>query len=118
MAGETFIVREPGSGTRLAMLQFFTLANVAFKVGMGISFISQHTVGLELQTQKLAVLEVRGLPMIRHWNVAHLANERLLPVASAFKAFVLEHGAALLSAQRVCPRIAQALCAGFDSIVR
>ncbi len=113
LAAETFIVREPGSGTRLAMQQFFTQANVTFKVGMemasnetikqavmagmGVSFISQHTIGLELQTHKLAILDVRGLPMIRQWNVAHLANKRLSPMAQAFKAFVLEHGSELLS---------------------
>jgi DNA-binding transcriptional LysR family regulator len=113
LAEETFVVREPGSGTRLAMQQFFTQAGVIVKVGMemasnetikqaimagmGLSFISQHTIGLELQTQRIAVLDVRGLPMIRQWNVAHLANKRLSPMAAAFKAFVVEHGASLLS---------------------
>jgi LysR family transcriptional regulator, low CO2-responsive transcriptional regulator len=112
LAEETFIVREPGSGTRLAMQQFFTQAGVSVKVGMemasnetikqaimagmGLSFISQHTIGLELQTQRIAVLDVRGLPMIRQWNVAHLANKRLSPMAAAFKSFVVEHGAQLL----------------------
>ena len=115
LAAETFIVREPGSGTRLAMQQFFAQANVGFKVGMemasnetikqavmagmGVSFISLHTIGLELQTGKLAVLDVRGLPMIRQWNVAHLANKQLSPMAQAFKAFVIEHGSRLLSLQ-------------------
>ncbi len=112
LAQETFVVREPGSGTRLAMQQFFTQAGVSVKVGMemasnetikqaimagmGLSFISQHTIGLELQTHRIAVLDVRGLPMIRQWNVAHLANKRLSPMAAAFKSFVVEHGAQLL----------------------
>ena len=116
LAKETFIVREPGSGTRLAMQQFFEQAHVEFEVGMemasnetikqavmagmGISFISIHTIGLELQTRRLAVLDVRGLPMIRQWHVAHLAGKRLSPVALAFKAFVLENGSALLSMKK------------------
>jgi len=119
LAHESFIVREPGSGTRLAMQQFFQQANVGFKVGMemasnetikqavmagmGISFISIHTIGLELQTRRLTVLDVRGLPMIRLWHVAHLAGKRLSPMAAAFKAFVLENGSELLSMQSMTP---------------
>ena len=115
LAKETFIVREPGSGTRLAMQQFFEQANVEFKVGMemasnetikqavmagmGISFISIHTIGLEMQSKRLSVLDVRGLPVIRQWHVAHLAGKRLSPMAAAFKAFVLEHGSDLLAAE-------------------
>ena len=76
----------------------------AVMAGMGVSFISQHTIGLELQTHKLVILDVRGLPMIRQWNVAHLANKRLSPMAQAFKAFVLEHGANLLSMKAMSSR--------------
>jgi LysR family transcriptional regulator, low CO2-responsive transcriptional regulator len=113
LAHESFIVREPGSGTRLAMQQFFEQANTDFKVGMemasnetikqavmagmGVSFISIHTIGLELQTGKLAVLDVRGLPMIRHWHITHLAGKRLSPMAAAFKSFVLANGSDLLT---------------------
>jgi len=109
---ETFIVREPGSGTRLAMQQFFAQARASINVGMemasnetikqavmagmGLSFISKHTIGLELRTGRIAVLDVRGLPMIRQWNVAHLTDKRLSPMALAFKSFVIEHGGRLL----------------------
>jgi len=112
LAGESFIVREPGSGTRQAMEQFFdelhVICNVGMEMasnetikqavmaGMGVSFISRNTIELELQTQRLVVLEVRGTPIIRHWHVAHLAKKRLSPTASAFKQFVLTHGRQLL----------------------
>jgi DNA-binding transcriptional LysR family regulator len=115
VARETFIVREPGSGTRLAMHQFFDERQVACRVGMemasnetikqavmagmGVSFLSRHTIDLELQTQRLAVLDVRGTPVIRHWHVAHLANKRLSPTAAAFREYVLVHGRELLRAQ-------------------
>lgn len=115
VAGEHFIVREPGSGTRLAMQQFFDDLGVrcnvgmemasnetikqAVMAGMGVSFISRHTIELELQTERLVVLEVRGTPVIRHWHVAHLAKKRLSPTASAFKQFVLTHGRDLLHAR-------------------
>jgi DNA-binding transcriptional LysR family regulator len=115
VAKETFIVREPGSGTRLAMQQFFEERGVMCQVGMemasnetikqavmagmGVSFISRHTIELELQTQKLVILDVRGTPVVRQWHVAHLAKKRLSPTAAAFKQFVLTHGRELLSAR-------------------
>jgi DNA-binding transcriptional LysR family regulator len=112
IARETFIVREPGSGTRSAMQEFFASHRLAVEVGMemasnetikqavmagmGVSFVSRHSVDLELNTGRLVALDVRGLPVIRHWHVAHLAKKRLSPTARAFKDFVLTHGAELL----------------------
>jgi len=109
---ETFLVREPGSGTRSAMQQFFDEHEVTVRVGMemasnetikqavmagmGVSFISRHTVGLELESGRLAVLHIRGLPVMRQWFVAHLAAKRLSPTVLAFKAFVLSHGREIL----------------------
>jgi len=113
LAAESFLVREPGSGTRSAMQQFFGQQEVSVRVGMemasnetikqavmagmGVSFISRHTIGLELATRRLAVLDVRGLPVMREWFVVHLAAKRLSPTAVAFRAFVLRHGRALLA---------------------
>jgi LysR family transcriptional regulator, low CO2-responsive transcriptional regulator len=115
VAKETFIVREPGSGTRLAMQQFFDERRLTFRVamemasnetikqavmaGMGVSFISRHTIDLELQTERLAILDVSGTPVIRQWHLAHLAKKRLSPTAVAFKRFVLTQGRYLLRAQ-------------------
>jgi DNA-binding transcriptional LysR family regulator len=117
VAAESFIVREPGSGTRLAMQQFFEERQLVCKVvmemasnetikqavmaGMGVSFISRHTIDLEIQTQRLAVLDVKGTPVIRQWHVAHLAKKRLSPTAAAFKHFVLTEGRDLLRAQEL-----------------
>jgi DNA-binding transcriptional LysR family regulator len=64
--------------------------------GMGISFISIHTVALELAVGKLVTLNVTGLPLIRDWFVIHLRDKRLSPIAAAFRAFLLEHGAAII----------------------
>ena len=115
IAKQTFIVREPGSGTRLAMEKFFAERQLTCKVGMemasnetikqavmagmGVSFISRHTLELELQTQRLVVLDVRGTPVVREWHVAHLAKKRLSPTAAAFRQFVLTYGRELLRAQ-------------------
>ena len=115
VARETFIVREPGSGTRLAMQQFFEERGLSFGVamemasnetikqavmaGMGVSFISRHTLDLELQTGRLVVLDVKGTPVMRQWHVAHLTKKRLSPTAAAFKRFVLSQGKYLLRPQ-------------------
>jgi len=64
--------------------------------GMGLSFLSAHTLSRELQARELAVLDVRGLPLMLNWYVVHRAGKRLPPVAEAFKAFLLEQGAKLV----------------------
>ena len=63
---------------------------------MGISFISMHTIALELKTRKLVVLDIVGGPIIRDWYVIHLRDKRLSPVAAAFRNFMLERGAAII----------------------
>ena len=76
-----FIMREPGSGTRAALEKFMENARVeppitmemasnetikqAVMAGMGLSFLSLHTLGLELKNQLLVVLDVEGAPVIR-----------------------------------------------------
>jgi DNA-binding transcriptional LysR family regulator len=112
---QSFIVREQGSGTRSAMEMFFAQARFqprftmelqsndaikqAVKANLGLSFLSLHTIGLELQAKKLCVLDVRGTPMVRAWNVVHTLSKMLSPAAEAFRYFVLEHAESDLAAQ-------------------
>ena len=106
IAQETMIVREAGSGTRLAMDGFFREhsiepnidmemgSNEAIKqavvAGLGISFISQHTLGLELSAGRLVVLPVEGMPVMRRWFLVRHKSKRLTPALGAFWDFVLE----------------------------
>jgi len=64
--------------------------------GMGISFLSRHTIGLELETGRLAILDVQGFPATLSWFVVHRREKRLPPAALAFKEFLLQEGAALI----------------------
>jgi DNA-binding transcriptional LysR family regulator len=112
LAGESFLIRERGSGTRTAMERMFTerrfapletmemssneTIKQAVMAGMGMSFLSLHTVGLELATGKLAVLRVAGTPVMRDWYVIHRERKRLSPAAEAFKDFLARQGAALI----------------------
>jgi len=42
------------------------------------------------------VLRVAGTPTMREWYVIHRERKRLSPAAEAFKAFLVERGAALI----------------------
>jgi molybdate transport repressor ModE-like protein len=109
---ETFMLRERGSGTRMLMEQFFQKNRITPKIGMemdsnetikqavmaglGIAFISQHTVFHELQDGRLTVLRVKGLPVIRQWHAVRRLDKILLPPAQAMLDFLGTEGAQYL----------------------
>ena len=68
----------------------------AVMAGMGVSFLSAHTISRELQANSLAVLDVQGFPLMLNWYVVHRRSKRLPPVAQAFKRFLLKDGANFL----------------------
>lgn len=108
LQGQTMIVREQGSGTRAAMEAFLAAHRVephitmemssnetikqAVIAGMGLSFLSLHTIGLELRSGLLRLLDIDGTPLMRTWNVVHLQSRVLSPAAEAFRYFIIEHG--------------------------
>ena len=103
---ETFLVRERGSGTRVAMERFFSAQGIhlttgtemstneaikqAVQAGMGLGILSLNTIALELETQRLVVLDVQSFPIRRHWYVVHRHGKRLSTVAQTFKSFLLQ----------------------------
>jgi DNA-binding transcriptional LysR family regulator len=105
LAGETFIVREPGSGTRSSMERAFAERGFAPRIGavmssnetikqavmagMGIALLSRHTIGLELQARRLAEIDVAGLPLMRRWYVVRRAGRFESPALVAFVEFVV-----------------------------
>lgn len=109
---ETFLLREPGSGTRGAMERFFAAHQIsinrgmetdtneaikqAVQAGMGLGIMSLHTAELELLTNRLKVLDVQDFPIIRHWHVVHRKNKRLSSVAQAFREFLLKEAPGLM----------------------
>lgn len=112
LAREAFVVRETGSDTWNSMVEAFGShmgeLNIAMKIrstetikqaliaGMGVSFLSAHTITRELQARSLAVLDVQGFPMMAQWYVVHRRHKRLPPVAQAFRQFLLEEAEALI----------------------
>lgn len=112
LEAESFVLREPGSGTRIAMERFFSERGVRLSAGMelssnegikqsveaglGLGIVSRHTLETYLDAQRLVELDVEGFPIMRHWYVVHRRGKRLSPLAQSFKAFMLEEAAAIL----------------------
>ncbi len=109
---EPFVVREKGSDTRESMHEGFGEAydhlNIAMEIastetikqavmaGMGIGFLSAHTISKELQTGSLSILDVQGFPLMLNWYVVHHQQKRLPPVAKAFRDFLIAEGAGVI----------------------
>jgi len=100
LARETFVSREPGSGTRAAIERHFAAKGVdyllgcefntneaiklAVQAGLGLAVVSEQTIEIELETRRLVVLAVEGFPLVRRWYVVHRRDKRLSAAASAF----------------------------------
>lgn len=112
IAREPIITREPGSATRLAMEQSFHEAHVvpridmeiasnetikqAVAAGFGLGFLSAHAVQQELALRRLAVVPVKGFPVMRQWYVVVRRDRKLPRITDAFRRFVVEEGARLI----------------------
>jgi molybdate transport repressor ModE-like protein len=112
LAHETFLTREPGSGTRTLMEAFFQKSDLeptigmemssnetikqAVMAGLGIAFISAHTVAHELAEGRVVVLDVAGLPIVRQWFVIRRSDKVLLPPAQAMFDFMGSEGSNFL----------------------
>lgn len=113
IALEHFIVREQGSGTRISFERFLgeisgrlddpgtemdsnETIKQAVMAGLGVAFISAHTVAWEVEAGRLAVLDVTGLPIRRQWFAVSRADRTVTPVMAAFEDFLGRKGAAYL----------------------
>jgi DNA-binding transcriptional LysR family regulator len=117
---EPFVVREKGSDTWQSMQEglgaHIDRLNVAMQIkstetikqavmaGLGLGFLSAHTIAQELRSGSLKVLDVRGFPLMLNWYVVQRRHKRLPPVAQAFKDFLLNEGATLI-AQMMPPAV-------------
>ncbi len=108
LKGQTFLLREPGSGTRsvtdklFKKFRFIPASGIEFgsnetikqavMAGMGIALISAHTVAAELKDKRLVALDVKGLPINRKWFVVKNQKKRFLPSAQTLWNFVARSG--------------------------
>jgi LysR family transcriptional regulator, low CO2-responsive transcriptional regulator len=108
-ADETWLLREPGSGTRDTVEEFLAAQGIvprsimtlgsngaikqAVSVGLGITLLSTHAAAAELATGTLRRVAVPGAPLRRQWFVLQRAGAPQLPDAAAFRAFCLSREA-------------------------
>jgi DNA-binding transcriptional LysR family regulator len=113
IAEEHFLIREPGSGTRISLEIF--LADVpgriddlgvemgsnetikqAVMAGLGIAFISAHTIASEVEAGRLVILDVVGMPIRRQWFAVMRTDHATSPAMATFHDFLMRKGAAHL----------------------
>lgn len=108
LAQENFLLREQGSGTRMALNRFLALSNVqivshmelgsneAIKQatigGLGVCVLSRYAVVNELRSGEVVMLDITGFPLLEKWYVVRLAGKPLSVVAQAFLTFLLKEG--------------------------
>ena len=113
LAGEAFLFREIGSGTRSLFDDFIGDTSIkpvqmrmelgsnesikqAVMAGIGIALISAHTIAAEVADGRLVCLDVKDLPILRRWYVVNRTDRALSPAASAFRDFAVSQGSRFL----------------------
>jgi len=115
LTGETFLLREAGSGTRTVANKLFARSKglpaqglefgsnetikQAVMAGMGVAVISAHTVAAELREGRLVALDIKGLPINRKWYLVKHGHKRFLPSAQALWDFLAREGRQYLPQQ-------------------
>lgn len=111
IAKEPIILREPGSGIRDTTLKLFNQAGLQPQVrmelgsneaikhaivgGLGLSVLSLHTLTLEGTDGPVAILDVKGFPIMRQWYLVYPRGKELSLVARAFLEFAIESEVAM-----------------------
>jgi LysR family transcriptional regulator, low CO2-responsive transcriptional regulator len=107
IARQKFILREQGSGTRMAVEKNFRKksfrpdvrlelgSNEAIKEavagGLGFGVISKHALHGHAREHGVSVLEVEDFPIISNWHIVYPKAKQLPPIAEAFKAHLLHN---------------------------
>jgi len=106
LADIEFVVREIGSGTRLAMQKFFSQHQAKLKTsmemptneaikqavsaGLGLGIVSLHTLQQELSLKLVELLNVKEMPIMRVWYIVHQKQKIVTPAMQVFMDFVSE----------------------------
>ncbi|MHB9100051.1 MAG: LysR substrate-binding domain-containing protein [Sulfuricella sp.] len=118
LAEEPFLMREPGSGTRLATERFFAEQGLSVKVrmelgsneaikqavagGLGVAVLSAHTLALEKNADELVVLDVEGFPIRRQWYAVYARDKQLSVVARTFLDFLRQESPSIAKRYMQC----------------
>ena len=112
LKNEKFIMREPGSGTRMVAYEAFDhhgleprvqmelSTNEAIKqailAGLGISILSQYTLGLDTFEPRLSILNVQDFPIEKQWQFVYPVGKKTSSVSRAFMDFVRKEAPTLI----------------------
>ncbi len=110
---ERFLLREPGSGTRMVFeswlrergwslgrvmqIESNEVIRLSVEAGLGLAVLSEHT--LDAVQGRVAVLAVEGFPLQSHWHMVAHGDRRLPHAALNFLRFTEQH-----LAEEVAPR--------------
>lgn len=109
LEGRRWLLREPGSGTRLVNEEFLAGAGIsvetltlgsngairqAARAGLGVSFVSRDSVENELDAGLLGVIAVASGPPARQWYAMHSAVGPVRPIVAEFMEFLRSPAAA------------------------
>ncbi len=113
IAAGPFVMREPGSGTRLLAMKLFEQRGLKPKIsmelsddeaikeailaGFGVTIMSRFTLGLEPEPTRLVCLDVDGFPLENHWYFAYPMGKQLSPTTRAFMDFARLEAKALVT---------------------
>jgi DNA-binding transcriptional LysR family regulator len=105
LATDRFILRESGSGTRMATEQLFDAhsfrpglrmelgSNEAIRqavaAGLGVAVLSRHALDIGQAKEEVVALDVQGFPLHSQWHVVSPRGKRLSPIASVFRDHLL-----------------------------
>ncbi|MGA8146403.1 MAG: LysR family transcriptional regulator [Gallionellaceae bacterium] len=100
LSREPFLLREHGSGTRMATERLFGELGLKLKMrmelgsneaikqavigGLGVSVLSRHTLESDTPTRQYVVLDVQGFPIKRHWYFVYPTGKQLSIIARTF----------------------------------
>lgn len=114
LKNEFFIMRETGSGTRMVCDAFFERHQIQPKVqltlssneaikqailaGLGISILSQYTLGLDVEEPRLVTLDIQGFPIGLQWQFIYPVGKQISSVTRAFMNFVRKEACTLIQA--------------------
>lgn len=106
LAADRFILRESGSGTRMAADRHFRRvrfrpdvrlelgSNEAVKEavagGLGLGVVSSHALHGKQKDHGVSVVDVAGFPLPSAWHLVHPRSKKLAPLALAFKQHMLQ----------------------------
>ena len=107
LQGERFILREKGSGTRMAtdahLRQLGFVPGAVLELGsneaikesvegqLGVSIVSRHALGPHWDG--LAILNVQGFPIQSQWHLVWPKGKRLSPIAEVFRGHLIAQAA-------------------------